>query len=908
MKTNTKRFAGFLLTLVMIVAMFTMMSVSASAEEAGSADILGTYVNLGGDIELNYAVQLDEGVDIQDVKLRTVFLGVEKYLTATESDFNGVYYTFTLEGINPQCLGDEIDAELYIGDKKVDELLDFSVEDNMLLLKADSKLTDDEFNLIEALLAYGKASEAYTGHTSMTGSYAISSYEPLTYEANINDSSSVVSVQSANVRFGTTTYLMFTFTFDNDTTPFDLAGKVTIDAKIATTYMADNTCVAISAPISPENFHKDVAVNYNDELNFTFSVNDYCYIVTKEDSTASESMKTLAKALYNYGIYAHIVSGEHIGGDGTATCEHGKICSVCGEYYGETLEHSYSYTANDDDNTITAACVNGCGHSQTIELKAPENAIYNGNKIEATVTGADGITYELTYNADPVGAGTYTATLTVGDKSVSVDFSIAKATPTYEVPTGLTATYGDTLANVEGLPTGWTWKDAESTSVGNAGTRTFKALYNPDSNNYNTVEADITVEVAKALIDIYIDNLINPEFAEGLIYNDTAQALVTNSGSIDGGYIVFSLNPDGEYTTEIPVATEAGEYVVYYRIEGDENHYWEGSSAYEAVTIAKANPEYTVPTGLTATYGDTLANVELPTGWAWKDAETTSVGNAGTRTFKAVFTPADTVNYNTVEADVTVEVAKANPEYTVPTGLTATYGDTLAKVELPAGWTWNDAETTFVGNAGTSTFKATFTPADTTNYIVVESEVTITVAKAEIDGSTLINPKFAEGLIYNGTAQALVTKTGSVDGGYIVYSLSIDGEYTTTIPVATEAGNYRVYWTIECDENHYVDGTPGSSRVTIAAKDASNATVTLDDTSVQFDGTAKTPGVTSVVVDGKTLNAETDYEVSYRDNTYVGTATVTITFKGNYTGTATVTFEIIQDPKTGEFDGEWVQM
>ena len=675
MKTNTKRFAGFLLTLVMIVAMFTMMSVSASAEEAGSADILGTYVNLGGDIELNYAVQLDEGVDIQDVKLRTVFLGVEKYLTATESDFNGVYYTFTLEGINPQCLGDEIDAELYIGDKKVDELLDFSVEDNMLLLKKGSDLTDEQDDLIDALLAYGKASEAYTGHTSMTGSYAISSYEPLTYEANISDSSSVVSVQSANVRFGTTTYLMFTFTFDNDTTPFDLAGKVTIDDKIATTYMADNTCVAISAPISPENFHKDVAVNYNDELNFTFSVNDYCYIVTKEDSTASESMKTLAKALYNYGIYAHIVSGEHIGGDGTATCEHGKICSVCGEYYGETLEHSYTYTANDDTNTITAACVNGCGHSQTIELKAPENAIYNGNKIEATVTGADGITYSLTYNADPVNAGTYTATLTVGDKSVSVDFSIAKATPTYEVPTGLTATYGNTLANVE-LPTGWAWNDAETTSVGNAGTRTFKALYNPDSNNYNTVEADVTIEVAKA----------------------------------------------------------------------------------------------------------------------------------------------------------------------------------------------------------------------------------------EIDGSTLINPKFAEGLIYNGTAQALVTKTGSVDGGYIVYSLSIDGEYTTTIPVATEAGNYRVYWTIECDENHYVDGTPGSSRVTIAAKDASNATVTLDDTSVQFDGTAKTPGVTSVVVDGKTLNAETDYEVSYRDNTYVGTATVTITFKGNYTGTATATFEIIQDPKTGEFDGEWVQM
>ena len=676
MKTNTKRFAGFLLTLVMIVAMFTMMSVSASAEEAGSADILGTYVNLGGDIELNYAVQLDEGVDIQDVKLRTVFLGVEKYLTATESDFNGVYYTFTLEGINPQCLGDEIDAELYIGDKKVDELLDFSVEDNMLLLKADSKLTDDEFNLIEALLAYGKASEAYTGHTSMTGSYAISSYEPLTYEANISDSSSVVSVQSANVRFGTTTYLMFTFTFDNDTTPFDLAGNVTIDGKIATTYMADNTCVAISAPISPENFHKDVAVNYNDELNFTFSVNDYCYIVTKEDSTASESMKTLAKALYNYGIYAHIVSGEHIGGDGTATCEHGKICSVCGEYYGETLEHSYTYTANDDTNTITAACVNGCGHSQTIELKAPENAIYNGNKIEATVTGADGITYELTYNANPVNAGTYTATLTVGDKSVSVDFSIAKATPTYEVPTGLTATYGDTLAKVE-----------------------------------------------------------------------------------------------------------------------------------------------------------------LPTGWAWNDAETTSVGNAGTNTFTAIFIPTDTVNYVTIEAEVTLEVAKA-----------------------------------------------------------------------EINIDDLVNPEFAANLVYNGTAQELVTANGSVPGGTILYSLTYDGEYTSTIPVATEAGRYGVYWLIQGDENHEDILSPGWTQVIIAAKSGSDANITLGEYDSVYSGTAKEPDIASVVVDGVTLTADKDYDVSYENNVYVGTATVTITFKGNYTGTATATFEIIQDPKTGEFDGEWVEI
>ena len=41
-----------------------------------------------------------------------------------------------------------------------------------------------------------------------------------------------------------------------------------------------------------------------------------------------------------------------------------------------------------------------------------------------------------------------------------------------------------------------------------------------------------------------------------------------------------------------------------------------------------------------------------------------------------------------------------------------------------------------------------------------------------------------------------------------------------------------------------------------------------------------------------TLVKDTDYEVSYKDNTAPGTATATITGKGNYTGTKDVTFTI----------------
>ncbi len=63
-----------------------------------------------------------------------------------------------------------------------------------------------------------------------------------------------------------------------------------------------------------------------------------------------------------------------------------------------------------------------------------------------------------------------------------------------------------------------------------------------------------------------------------------------------------------------------------------------------------------------------------------------------------------------------------------------------------------------------------------------------------------------------------------------------------------------------------------------------------------YDGTPQTPAVT--VRDGDvTLTEDTDYTVSYKDNVNAGTATVTITGKGDYTGETSVTFTILQaDP------------
>ena len=60
-----------------------------------------------------------------------------------------------------------------------------------------------------------------------------------------------------------------------------------------------------------------------------------------------------------------------------------------------------------------------------------------------------------------------------------------------------------------------------------------------------------------------------------------------------------------------------------------------------------------------------------------------------------------------------------------------------------------------------------------------------------------------------------------------------------------------------------------------------------------YTGKALTPK-TSVKIGNKTLTENVDYKLSYANNKNVGTATVTITGIGDYTGTKKVTFKIVQ--------------
>ena len=108
-------------------------------------------------------------------------------------------------------------------------------------------------------------------------------------------------------------------------------------------------------------------------------------------------------------------------------------------------------------------------------------------------------------------------------------------------------------------------------------------------------------------------------------------------------------------------ATEVGTY--YINISGLSNSNYVLPETHQLKwQIIKAVASVSTPSLLSATYGDKLLDVELPAGWAWDltayDANTV-VGNVvAENIFRAIYTPADTNNYEGTTANVTISVGQ----------------------------------------------------------------------------------------------------------------------------------------------------------------------------------------------------------------------------------------------------------
>ncbi len=303
---------------------------------------------------------------------------------------------------------------------------------------------------------------------------------------------------------------------------------------------------------------------------------------------------------------------------------------------------------------------------------------YDVNAVMADVIAGDRV------NIAPI-VGTYDTAEVGGDKIVSLsggaldnaNYSLAvpnnvpgeikKATPTAAVEAQLDAVYGDTLSDVDVVGSGagtWQFEGDLDSAVGRVGSHRKTVVFTPaDTVHYTTKSAITTLKVAKKALTLR-DPIVAPK-----LYDNTTAAAISYGGLV--GLV------DGDAPSDVRVASISAHFenavageaknVIVTAIELVGAKAANYSIVYPQAltgTIAKNAPAYTVPTNLTARYGDRLDSVELPTAadGIWQFADGSAILNQiGSNTVKLYFIP-NNDNYSRVEIDVVILVSKAETD------------------------------------------------------------------------------------------------------------------------------------------------------------------------------------------------------------------------------------------------------
>ena len=257
-------------------------------------------------------------------------------------------------------------------------------------------------------------------------------------------------------------------------------------------------------------------------------------------------------------------------------------------------------------------------------------------------------------------------------------------------------------------------------------------------------------------------------------------------------------------------------------------------------------------------------------------------------------------NYKAKSGSVIVTIGKYNLSNATISGLSnktyngnaQTQSGFTVGVPIPSGST---PTYTVAYSNNTNAGTATMTLTGTGNYTGTKS-ATFTINKATNPGTATANT-----LSYTGKGQDLVSSSNVK--GYICYSLSsapTSCSANSAIPQGTNASTYKVYYLISGNSNY--NSKSGTVDVTINKYDIStNATIgSVGDQRYTGSAITPTPSVTIPIPSGKTttLVNGTDFTYGYSNNISVGTGTIKVTGKGNYTGTKASTFKITQKEST----------
>ena len=555
---------------------------------------------------------------------------------------------------------------------------------------------------------------------------------------------------------------------------------------------------------------------------------------------------------------------------GALTYEIGEIKLNAGYYTSgakvENGELTLPIQKNDVETTGSVGTVTVVIKSANYEDITLTVNISAKNKLTPVLAGTLTLTpVKITYG-EPLSKIKITGTMKAGDTVVEGTFA-------WQQP-------GDTIldASTSGHDVGWTFTPK-------------------DGNTYTEVTGTATVQVDKAtqygkvsMAGYTYGQMPSMPSLTEQTGDPNAQVTYYYSSVGNGNMQIWSIND--------PPALNAGTYRMSAKI-GETNNYYEYNAEFCEFVVAKATPTYTAPTGLTAKYGQTLADVKLsnPEGnlggtWSWMNSSE-SVGDASTaaKKFMAKFTPTDAVNYNTVEnikLDVTVNKANGGSLKTVE--LTQKYTDTSEHTYtpdwagLPAGQDWTfSSETsivlskqdfaadgsllTYAISGGKAGDKITITlKASCDNY--EDFTITLNVTLTEKDDQKPLTITGAGSVVYGQTLT--LTTTGGSGTGTVTYRIDTahsTGEATidsnTGVLTPAKVGSVSVVAT-KAGDNDYNDvtsaplvlmikpatptGEPNYTKITTSGKTLADAalgigTITPADGTIAWDD----PTTTEVV-------------------------------------------------------------
>lgn len=463
-------------------------------------------------------------------------------------------------------------------------------------------------------------------------------------------------------------------------------------------------------------------------------------------------------------------------------------------------QHSWTYTAS--GATITASCTDTTCTSPnggSVTIKAPAELTYSGEGKPATVTAssdwqglaASGITIsyiktgmygqqKLKNGALPTYAGTYTASITLGEATASVEYTIAKAAPTasdftFTAPSPLTYDGNAKTATVEpntgingmGAVTVKYFKNGAETEPKDAGDYTVKVSV-AEGANYNATTDDLTTDVWKFIIGKATQTITVPTdktIVKGGIAEDISDwATVAGvTGGSDPGTLSYAL--DGSYTgvtlegnqltVDSSVATGT---TITIKVTAEETGNYNKEEQTFTVKVADKNTATVTITGLpdTVTYGQEFILAASQTG------DTTSANKKWTWDYDQEYFKLVRPNANT--ETITLQAIKAG---TPSKGITATY------------------------ESGTHKGSAIV------NAVVEKKEVTVTAGSYKVS-------KTYDGTTNAGTATGELNVTGilSADSGVTVKatpvaytSANVGGQTSMNVSIAldgTGKDNYKI--------------------------------------------------------------------------------------------------------------------